>query len=145
MEIVNRKARFEFEFVQKLEAGMQLTGTEVKSVRNGDVNIGDAWCLFQDGELYIKNLHIGEYRQASVNQHEPMRTRKLLLRKGELKKLERRVSEKGFTIVPYRIYFSDTGYAKCEIALARGKRSYDKRQSIKDRDVQREIDRQSTH
>jgi SsrA-binding protein len=141
MEIVNRKARYEYEFLQTIEAGLQLTGSEVKSVRNGDVSMGDAWCLFQDGELFIRNLHIGEYKQASANQHAPLRMRKLLLHKSELKKLARKVTEKGLTIIPYRIYFSESGYAKCEIAVARGKRSYDKRESIKKRDVQRDLDR----
>ena len=141
MEIVNRKAKFEYEFLLTLEAGMQLTGTEVKSLRNGDVNMGDAWCLFQDGELFIKNLHIGEYKHASTEQHMPLRIRKLLLHKAELKKLERRVTEKGLTIVPYRIFFAESGFAKCEIAVARGKKSFDKRQSIKEKDVQRDMDR----
>lgn len=141
MEIVNRKAKFEYEFLQTLEAGLQLTGTEVKSLRNGDVNMGDAWCLFEKGELFIKNLHIGEYKHASVTQHAPLRTRKLLMHKAELKKLERRVNEKGLTIVPYRIFFAESGFAKCEIALARGKKSFDKRESIKEKDVQRDLDR----
>lgn len=141
MDIINRKAKFEYEFLQTIEAGLQLTGTEVKSIRNGDVNLGDAWCLFEHGELFIKNLHIGEYKHASSEQHAPMRMRKLLLHKAELKKLERRVNEKGLTLVPYRIYFSASGYAKCEIALARGKKAYDKRESIKQKDVQRDIDR----
>jgi SsrA-binding protein len=141
MEIVNRKAKFEYEFLQTMEAGMQLTGTEVKSLRNGDANMGDAWCLFENGELYIKNLHIGEYKHASTEQHPPMRIRKLLLHKAELKKLERRATEKGLTIVPYRIFFAESGFAKCEIALARGKKSFDKRETIKERDVQRDLDR----
>ena len=141
MEIVNRKAKYEYEFLQTMEAGMQLTGTEVKSLRNGDANMGDAWCLFEQGELYIKNLHIGEYKHASNEQHAPLRMRKLLLHKAELRKLERRATEKGLTIVPYRIFFSESGYAKCEIALARGKKSFDKRESIKEKDVQRDLDR----
>ena len=144
MEIVNRKAKYEYEFLQTVEAGLKLTGTEVKSLRNGDANIGDAWCLFQNGELFIKNLHIGEYKHASAEQHEPMRMRKLLLHKAELKKLERRVTEKGLTLVPYRIFFAESGFAKCEIALARGKKSFDKRESIKDRDMQRDLDRART-
>jgi SsrA-binding protein len=142
MEIVNRKARYEYEFLQTLEVGIQLMGTEVKSVRNGDVNIGDAWCMFYKGELFIKNLHIGEYKHASIDQHSPMRMRKLLLHKLELKKLERRVTEKGLTLVPYKIYFAESGFAKCQIAVARGKKSYDKRESVKQRDVQRDLDRQ---
>ncbi|HLF63332.1 MAG TPA: SsrA-binding protein SmpB [Saprospiraceae bacterium] len=141
MEIVNRKAKYEYEFLQTVEAGLQLTGTEVKSLRNGDCNIGDAWCLFQSGELYIRNLHIGEYKLASAGQHVPLRMRKLLLHKAELKKLERRVTEKGLTLVPYRIFFAESGFAKCEIALAKGKKSFDKRESIKEKDVQRDLDR----
>ena len=141
MEIVNRKARYEYHFHQTLEAGMKLTGTEVKSLRRGDATISDAWCVFHDGELFLKNLHISEYKHGSVNQHEPKRTRKLLLKKAELKKMERRVKEKGFTIIPYKIYFSESGFAKCEIVLATGKKSYDKRQTIRDRDVKRDLER----
>jgi SsrA-binding protein len=141
MEIVNRKARYEYEFLQTFEAGIQLMGTEVKSVRNGEVNIGDAWCLFHNGELFIKNLHIGEYKHASTDQHSPMRMRKLLLHKLELKKLERQVTEKGLTLVPYKIYFAESGFAKCQIAVDRGKKRLDNRESIKQRDFQRDLDR----
>jgi SsrA-binding protein len=141
MEILNRKAKFEYQFLQSFEAGIMLKGTEVKSLRLGQANMSDAWCVFEDGELYLKNLHISEYEQASMSQHEVKATRKLLLNKAELKKLERRVAEKGLTIVPYRIYFSDRGHAKCEIYLAQGKKAFDKRNTIKERDVQRDIDR----
>jgi SsrA-binding protein len=141
VEIVNRKAKYEYEFLQTIEAGMQLTGSEVKSLRNGDANMGDAWCVFERGELYIRNLHIGEYKHSSTEVHVPLRMRKLLLHKAELKKLERRASEKGLTIVPYRIFFAESGFAKCEIVLARGKKSFDKRESIKEKDVQRDVDR----
>lgn len=140
MEIVNRKAKFEYQFIQEFEAGIQLTGSEVKSLRAGKANMTDAWCLFQNGELYLKNLHISEYKQAMVN-HDPKRTRKLLLRKPELKKIERRSKEKGYSIVPLRIFFSETGYAKCDIALAQGKKSFDKRQSIKQKDLKRDLER----
>ena len=142
MEIVNRKAKFEYHFLQTFEAGMMLKGTEVKSLRLGQANMSDAWCVFEHGELYLKNLHISEYEHASATQHEAKGTRKLLLKKSELKKLERRVDEKGLTIVPYRIYFSARGHAKCEIVLAQGKKEFDKRNTIKDRDIQRDIDRQ---
>ena len=141
MEIVNRKAKFEYQFLQTYEAGMALVGTEVKSIRNGEVNIGDAWCVFDGDELFLKNLHIGQYKHGPAQQHDPLRTRKLLLKRAELRKLHRRVKEKGLTIVPVRIYFSESGFAKCEIALAQGKRSYDKRQSIKDRDMKRDLER----
>ena len=142
MEIINRKAKFEYHFLQTFEAGMMLKGTEVKSLRLGQANMSDAWCVFEHGELYLKNLHISEYEHASATQHEAKGTRKLLLKKSELKKLERRVDEKGLTIVPYRIYFSARGHAKCEIVLAQGKKEFDKRNTIKDRDIQRDIDRQ---
>ncbi|MBK9271870.1 MAG: SsrA-binding protein SmpB [Saprospiraceae bacterium] len=140
-EIINRKATHEFQFIQLFEAGMQLSGTEVKSIRAGNANLSDAWCGFDKGELWIKNLHISEYESGSDRNHEPKRPRKLLLNKLELKKLERKIAEKGMTIVPYRIYFSDRGMIKVEIALATGKKSFDKRESIKDRDVKRELNR----
>lgn len=140
-EIVNRKAKFEYHFVQSYEAGIMLQGTEVKSLRMGDANLNDAYCLFRDGELYIRSLFIGEYSHGNQNNHDTRRERKLLLRKSELKKLEKRVTEKGLTIIPYRIFFSDRGLAKIEIFLAQGKKAYDKRDSIKQRDIQRDLDR----
>jgi SsrA-binding protein len=141
MEIVNRKAKFEYHFLQTYEAGMLLTGTEVKSLRAGDANLSDAWCLFDGGELYVKSMYIAPYKFGPQNQHEPRRTRKLLLKRSELKKLERKSTEKGLSIIPYKIYFGETGFAKCEIALAKGKKAYDKRDSIKERDVKRDLDR----
>lgn len=118
-----------------------LKGTEVKSLRLGQASMSDAWCVFEGDELYLKNLHINEYEQASAFQHEVKASRKLLLKKSELKKLERRVSEKGLTIIPYRVYFSERGHVKCEIWLAQGKKEYDKRNTIKDRDTKRDMDR----
>ena len=141
MEILNRKARYEYHMIQKYDAGLVLKGTEVKSLRLGLANMSDAWCVFEEGELYLKQLHINEYELASKSQHEAKSARKLLLKKTELKKLEKRVSEKGLTIVPYRIYFSERGHAKCEIWLAQGKKEFDKRNTIKDRDIRRDIDR----
>jgi SsrA-binding protein len=141
VEIVNRKARHEYNMLQKFEAGIMLKGTEVKSLRAGQANMSDAWCVFEDGDLYLRNLHINEYSQASAFQHEVKASRKLLLKKNELKKLERRVSEKGLTIIPYRVFFTDRGFAKCEIWLAQGKKEFDKRSTIKERDVQRDLDR----
>jgi len=141
VEILNRKARYEYHMIQKYDAGLVLKGTEVKSLRLGLANMSDAWCVFEDGELYLKQLHINEYELASKSQHEAKSARKLLLKKTELKKLEKRVSEKGLTIVPYRIYFSERGHAKCEIWLAQGKKEFDKRNTIKDRDIRRDIDR----
>ncbi len=141
MEIVNRKAKFEYHFLQTVEAGLLLEGTEVKSLRAGDANLNDAYCLFDKGELYIKSMYVAPYKFGPQSQHETRRTRKLLLKRAELKKLERRVNEKGLTLVPYKLYFSDSGFAKCEIALAKGKKAYDKRDSIKERDVKRDLDR----
>lgn len=140
-EIINRKAKFEYSFLQELEAGVMLTGTEVKSLRNGNGNLNDAYCLFIGNELYIKSMYIGEYEYGNINNHEPRRDRKLLLKRPELKKLERKVTEKGLTLVPYKLYFSERGFAKVLIALAQGKKSFDKRQSIKERENKRDLDR----
>ncbi|MCB0703778.1 MAG: SsrA-binding protein SmpB [Saprospiraceae bacterium] len=141
IEIVNRKARFHYHFIDTLEAGLILTGTEIKSIRTGAVNLADAYCTFRKGELYIRSLYIKEYDFGTLANHEPRRTRKLLLRRTELRKLEKRVKEKGFTIVPYRLYLSERGIAKIEIALAQGKKSFDKRETIKEKDQKRDLDR----
>lgn len=141
MEIINRKARHEYHMLQKYEAGIVLGGTEVKSVRQGKVNMSDAWCVLEHGELYIKNLHIAEYDHAGHEQHIAKATRKLLLHKAELNKIERRITEKGLTVIPYRIYFSERGHVKCEIWLAQGKKAFDKRETIKEKDLKREMDR----
>lgn len=141
MQIINRKAKYEYHFLEKYEAGMQLLGTEVKALRGGEASITDAWCFFQGDELYVKNLHISAYKNGPVVQHEPERVRKLLLKKAELRKLHRASTQKGLTIIPYRLYFSDSGFAKCEIVVAQGKQAHDKRQTIKDRDMKRDIAR----
>ena len=125
-EIVNRKASHLFQFIQSYEAGIMLKGTEVKSIRDGRANLSDAYCIFESGELWIKNLHISEYDAGAHNNHEPKRSRKLLLNKLELRKLERRVSEKGMAIVNYRIYFSVRGITKVDIVLATGNKCFDK-------------------
>lgn len=140
-EIKNRKAKFEYFVVQEFEAGLKLLGTEVKSLRSGNAHMADAFCSFENGELFVRNFHIAEYEFGNMNNHEPKRTRKLLMRKPELRKIMKRVAEKGLTIVPYKVYFNDRGFAKMEIILAQGKKSYDKRNSIKDRDNKREMDR----
>lgn len=141
VNITNRKARFEYHFIDTYEAGIVLKGTEIKSIRLGKANINDAYCLFSKGELMIKSLYIGEYDFGTYNNHEPRRDRKLLLHRRELKKLLKRVKEKGYTIVPFRLYLSERGLAKIEIALAQGKKSYDKRNTIKDRENKRNLDR----
>ena len=139
--IVNRKAKFEYQFVYTYEAGIQLLGPEVKSIRAGNANMTDAYCYFRGGELYIKNLFIAEYKMAHVVGLETRRERKLLLKRAELRKMERRAKEKGFTIVPYKIYFNERGIIKIQIALAQGKKVYDKRQSIKEKDNKRDLER----
>ena len=140
IEITNRKAEYEFSFLKKYEAGLMLHGSEVKTLRDGSANLNDAFCFFQHGELYVKSMYIAEYKFASYFNHESRRLRKLLLHKSELKVLERRMSEKGLTIVPYKLYFTDRGFAKLEIVLAQGKKTYDKRETIKERDNKREMD-----
>jgi len=136
----NRKARHEFFIDDEIEAGMVLRGTEVKSLREGRANLKDAYGKIRNGELYIYQVHISPYPFAYYDNHEPLRPRKLLLHKAELKRLIGKVQEKGFTLVPLRIYFKN-GKAKIKIALARGKRKYDKRESIKEREMKRELDR----
>lgn len=143
MEVIatNRSAKFEYAFLEEFTAGMQLQGTEIKSIRNKDVSINEAYCTLIKDELWVINLHIGIYEQGSYNNHEPKRERKLLLNKRELKKLSNKLKDKGLTIIPTRLFISDNGYAKLNIALAKGKKMFDKRDSIKDQDVKREIAR----
>jgi SsrA-binding protein len=137
----NRSAYHEYFIEDKFDAGMVLTGTEVKSLRDGRASFNDAYCYFHKGELWIKSLHIAEYSHGTVNNHEPLRERKLLLQKRELKKLEAKMKEQGYTIVPLRIFFNEKGLAKLEIGLGKGKKLHDKRESIKSRDVEREMKR----
>lgn len=144
IEIVNRKATHLYFFDQVFEAGIILSGTEVKSIKSGKANLSDAYCAFDNGELWIRNLHISEYESGS-NNHDPKRPRKLLLNKTEIKKLERKVTEKGNTIIPYRIYLSERGMIKVEIALATGKKSFDKRDAIKEKDLKRDMERSTKH
>lgn len=141
IEIKNRKAKFEYHFLEKYEAGMVLTGTEVKSLKLGNANLSDAYCLFHRNELILKKMYIAEYEQGNIHNHETRRDRKLLLKRQELKKLERKSTEKNLTIIPYRVYFNDRGIAKVEIVLAQGKKIYDKRQTIQERDIKRDMER----
>jgi SsrA-binding protein len=136
----NRKARHEYSILDTYEAGLVLTGTEVKSLRQGRASLVDAFATIDNGEAYLRNLHIPEYTQGTWTNHEPRRTRKLLLHKAEISKLIGKLQETGLTLVPLQLYFSD-GKAKIELALARGKRAYDKRQDLAKRDAQREIER----
>ena len=141
VNIKNKKASFEYAFLDTYVAGMVLKGTEIKSIRMGKVQMNDAYCLFDRGELYVTHLHISEYERGTVYNHEPTRLRKLLLKKRELSKLDAKLKDKGLTVIPVRLFVCDRGFAKLEIALAKGKKLYDKREGIKERDVQRELDR----
>ncbi len=141
IEIRNKKASYLFEFLEKFIAGIQLTGTEIKSIRQGKANLTDAYCFFRDHELYVKNMHIAEYEYGTYTNHDPARDRKLLLKRSELKRLEKKVNERGLTIVVIRLFINERGLAKLEIALARGKKEYDRREDIKQRDAKRDIDR----
>ncbi len=140
--VKNRKASFEFELLEKFVAGIALTGTEVKSVRAGNANLKDAYCFFKQGELFVKNMHISEYTYGNIYNHEPKRDRKLLMKKRELNKIHDKVKSKGLTLIPVKLFFSSTGYAKLEIALARGKKLHDKRASLKEKDLKREMNRE---
>jgi len=139
--IVNRKAKFEYQFLQTFEAGIVLSGPEVKSLRLGNANLSDAFCYFRNHELYMRNMHIAEYNMATDQVQDTKRERKLLLKKAELRKLERKTKEKGLSIVPFKIFFNDRGFVKVMIALGQGKKSYDKRETIKERDTKRDLQR----
>jgi SsrA-binding protein len=141
VNIQNKKAKFEYDFIEKFTAGLKLLGTEIKSIREGKASIKEGYCSFENDELFIYNMHITEYENASFTNHEPTRKRKLLLNRRELDKMKKKVNEKGFTIVPTRLFISDKGFAKLNIALAKGKKIYDKRESIKRKDDKRKIDR----
>lgn len=141
IDIKNKKAKFDYEFLEKYTAGIKLTGTEIKSVRLGKASIVDTFCYFKNNELWVRNMHIAEYANRGYTNHDPDWDRKLLLNRSELKKLERKIKEKGLTIVAIRLFISESGYAKLNIALAKGKKEYDKREDIKKRDTQRQHDR----
>ncbi len=142
IEIKNRRAGFEFEFLENFTAGIVLSGTEIKSIREGKASLVDSYCYFSGTELYVKNMNVAEYWWGSAfSRQDPRRDRKLLLTKKELRKLQRAVKEKGLTIVATRLFISENGYAKLNISLARGKREFDKRESIKEKDMRRERER----
>ena len=139
--IKNKKARHEFFLMQEITAGIQLTGTEIKSIRAVKASIADAYCSFSGEELFVRAMHIAEYTYGTHYNHEPKRDRKLLLTKRELKKLKIKVNERGFTIIPVVLFINENGLAKLTIALAKGKHAYDKRETLKQQDIKREIDR----
>lgn len=141
VNIRNRRATFDYEIIETYTAGIVLTGTEIKSIRLGKASLVDTFCYFINEELWVKNMHITEYFYGSYNNHQVRRDRKLLLSKKELAKLDRGTRETGNTIVPLKLFINGRGLAKLEIALARGKKQYDKRESLKEKDARREIDR----
>ncbi len=141
ISIKNKRATFNFELLDRFTAGMVLTGTEIKSIRLGKANLSDSYALMIRGELWIKNLQISEYDNGTYNNHNPGRDRKLLLTKRELRKIDRLTRETGFTIVPVKLFINEKGWAKLEIAVAKGKKAYDKRESIKEKDDRRQMDR----
>lgn len=142
VDIRNKKATFEYFLIDEYVAGLVLTGTEIKSIRDGKANLTDAYCTFIGNELFVRQMHVSEYRFGSYMNHPAKRDRKLLLTRRELRKLQARTKEKGYTIVPVLLFVDDRGYAKLKIALARGKKFFDKRQTIKDKDTKRDMQRE---
>lgn len=141
ISIKNKKAFFEYEIIESFTAGIVLLGTEIKSIRAGRANLTDSYCQFVAGEMYVRNLHISEYELGTCNNHVAKRDRKLLLQRRELQKWQKKVKESGLTIIPLKLFINDKGLAKIEIGLCKGKKVYDKRESIKQRDAGREMDR----
>ena len=139
--IKNRKASYEYELLESFTAGIQLLGTEIKSIRHGKASLNEAYCVFLNDELYVRSLHISEYDFGTDNNHDPKRDKKLLLHRQELGRLEKKVKEKGLTIVPTALFINERGLAKLKIALGRGKKLHDKRDSIKEKDSKRDLDR----
>jgi len=141
VELNNKKAYYEYFFEDTFTAGIVLAGTEIKSLRTGKASFNDSYCAFFKGELFVRNLHISEYAFGTYTNHEPMQERKLLLNKKELKKLEAKTKEKGYSIIPLRLFINENGLAKLEIGLGKGKKHFDKRDTIKARDVDRDVKR----
>jgi SsrA-binding protein len=141
ISIKNKKAGFEYFLLEQFTAGLVLTGTEIKSIREGKVNLTDSYCTFDNGEIFVLNMHISEYKYGNQFNHEPKRPRKLLLTKREMRKLLTKLKDKGITVIPVELFVNDEGFAKLTIAIAKGKKLYDKRETLKSKDQQREIDR----
>jgi SsrA-binding protein len=139
--IKNKKASHDYEFIEKFVAGIILSGTEIKSIRLGKATLADSYCFFSNGELFIKGMHIAEYWWGNLNNHDPLRERKLLLTSRELRKIERKIKESGLTIIVIKVFINIRGLAKAEIAISKGKKEYDKRETLKRKDAKREMDR----
>jgi SsrA-binding protein len=142
MEILNRKAKFNYEIIEKYDVGVVLTGTEIKSIREGKASFTDSYCYFTDKFLFLKNFHIAEYELGTYNNHDPLRDRILLLNKKELKKIRIKTSEKGYALIPTKMFFSEKNIVKFEIAICKGKKEFDKKNSIKEKDLDRETKRE---
>lgn len=142
INIRNKRATFDYELIEKFNAGIVLSGTEIKSIRMGKASLVDAYCYFVEGELWLKNMNIAEYKDGTYNNHVTRRERKLLLQRKELRRIERKVKETGLAIVPTRMFINERGFAKLQIALAKGKKEYDKRHSLREKDDKRQMDRQ---
>lgn len=138
MEIINRKAKFDYNIIETYEAGIVLTGSEIKSIRHGNANLKDSYAIIRKDEVYLINMHISAYREANIFNHEEIRTRKLLLNKNEIYKIRDRINIEGFTIIPLKLYFK-SNYAKILLGVAKGKKNYDKRETIKERDIKRDL------
>lgn len=141
INIRNKRSTFDYELIERFSAGIQLAGTEIKSIRLGKASLVDSYCFFVKGELWLKGMRVSEYFYGTYNNHQPERERKLLLQKKELQKLERKTKESGLTIIPVRLFLNERGFAKIEIALAKGKKQHDKRETLKEKDASREMDR----
>lgn len=144
-EIKNKKAEFQYFLVEEFVAGIQLQGTEIKSIREGKASIMEAFCRFRGDELFVINMYVAEYEKGSYNNHEPRKERKLLLQRSELAKLKKKMKDVGVTIIPTLLFFSESGYAKLKIAIAKGKKLYDKREGLKDKEQRREMSREDKH
>ncbi len=145
INVKNKRARFEYQILDTFIAGIQLNGTEIKSIRLGKVTITESYCAFKEAELWIRGMHIAEYEFGTYTNHEPKRERKLLLTRQELDKLQKKLKDQGLTIVPLRLFITEKGWAKVEIAIAKGKKLHDKRDSLKEKDTQRDIDRAKSY
>jgi SsrA-binding protein len=141
INIQNKKAGFEFEILERFEAGIVLRGSEIKVIRNGGGSINEAFCVIRNGELFVKNMNIPEYSHGGYANHDPVTLRKLLLNKRELTRIEAKIKERGLSVIPIRLFISERGFAKLEIGLGRGKKKFDKRETLKQKDTKRELDR----
>ena len=141
INVVNKKAGFEFEIMERFVAGIILRGSEIKSIRNGGGSLNEAFCYVRDKEVFVRNMNIPEYSHGAYANHEPVSVRKLLLNKREVKRIDAKIREKGLSLIPVRLFINERGFAKMEIALGRGKKKFDKRESIKQKDTKREVDR----